>query len=410
MRRIFQIFRTFLLTGGLALTGTLATAPMGLAQNLFAPVMRVNDGAITEFEIRQRAQLMTALRQTGNDRDSVLDALIEDRLKLDAAKAAGIEPGFDEVQLGLDDFAARVNLTGEELLQALGQGGIAPETVRDYVRVNLAWGELVRGRFARQARASDAEIDRALALGTGSGSARVLLSEIILPLTPELAEVTEERADAITQITTTAAFEDAARRFSVSPSRTNGGRLNWVALSELPGPLAPVLLTMRPGEVTDPFPIEGGVALFQFRGIEDIRPPLEGNVSLSFARKRMAPGTDLAAAKADLAGQTDGCLDLYGVYPGVSEQELSNETATRAQLSPSLARVLATLDPGEIGILPPQTGLDGGSLVMLCARTETREDSLTRDDVAQQLFLRRMNSYAEGYLAELRADAFIERP
>lgn len=407
MKRITMSFGNLLrMAGTIAVLGL---APgIVTAQGAFAPAARVNDGVITNFEVDQRARLMGALRQPGANMAGALDLLIDDRLKVDAARLAGIEPGFDEVQAGIDDFAARANLTGAEFVEALGGIGVAPETIEDYVRSTLSWGELVRTRFARQARPSEAEIDRAMALGTGTGSARVLLSEIILPLTPDLAQLTEERASAISEITTTAAFEDAARRFSVAPSRVNGGRLDWTPLSELPGQLAPIFLTMSPGEVTDPVAIEGGIVIFQFRGIQDVRPPLAGNVTLDFMRVRFAPGTDLVTERQRLASRVDRCDDLYGVYFGASEDRLIRQTAQRSAIPGSINAVLNTLDPGEVGILGPQSAADGGSLVMLCSRTEIREQELTRDQVAQSLFVRRLNSYADGYLAELRADAFIE--
>lgn len=379
------------------------------AQSAFESVAQVNDGSVTRFEVIQRERLLQALRRPDASRDVALNELIDDRLRTDAARAAGIVPTTDEIDLGVDDFAARAGLSIEEFLFALGDLGIEPETVRDYVAATLAWGQLVRTQFAGSARPSESEIDRALGTGTSQGSARVLLSEIILPMTPDLALVSQERAEAIQKVRSFAEFEAAARQFSVAPTRSNGGRLNWLPLSQLPPQVAPIFLTLQPGQVTEPVPIEGGIALFQFRGLQDVTPSRGGNVSIEYMRVFFPPSTDLAAERAKFATNTDSCEDIYGVLFGQSEDRVVRDTQPRSKLPTGVAGVVDRLDPGEIGILRPRTSAETGSLIMLCTRTEIREEDLSREDIAQQLFVQRLNSLADGYLAELRADAYISR-
>ncbi len=67
---------------------------------------------------------------------------------------------------------------------------------------------------------------------------------------------------------------------------------------------------------------------------------------------------------------------------------------------------LAKLDEDEVSTdLTRQNG-EVLVMLMLCGRsTELPEGS--RDDVRQSLFFQRLESYADGYLEELRADAII---
>jgi len=363
---------------------------------------------VTEFEVVQRLRLLQVLRQPGANREFALQNLIDDRLKLAAAREAGIEPTQEDIEFGLEDFAARANLTGPELIEALSDVGIEATTVRDFIRVQLVWGEVVRARFTSRARPSEAEVDRALAFGTGGGATRVLLSEIILPMTPELAAASQERAAAIAEIDDFDAFAAAARRFSVAESRANGGRLDWQALSELPAGLRSIFLTLQPGDVTSPIPLQGGIALFQLRALEDATPALSRNVTLEYARVRFPPGSDLAAEEARIRQATDGCDDLYGVFKGAGPDRLVRDSVERASLPRDVANVADRLDPGETAVIGPIGSGDGGSVVMLCGRTEIRDEEVTRGDVERQLFNRRLEAYGESFLAQLRADAFIE--
>ena len=124
------------------------------AQSPFEAVAQVNDGAVTRFEVIQRERLLQALRRPDANREVALNELIDDRLRMDAARAAGIVPTTDEIDLGVEDFAARAGLSTEEFFFAIGDLGIEPETVRDFVGATLAWGQLVRTQFAGSARPS----------------------------------------------------------------------------------------------------------------------------------------------------------------------------------------------------------------------------------------------------------------
>lgn len=405
-RRAAAAVRTIL---GACLWLVAATLPGAAQQGPFDTVARVNDSVVTRFEVAQRARLFGVLRRPDATPDAALESLIEDRLKEQAARDAGIVPTEDDIRFGIDEFASRANLTGEELLIAVSDVGIEPETVRDYIAALIGWGEVVRERFTARARPTDAEVNRAAALGLDNGATRVLLSEIILPMDPDVAAATQERAAAIAELRSFDAFSAAARRFSVAPSAGNGGQLDWVSLSDLPPQIAPILLGLQPGDVTRPIPLEGGLALFQLRAIEDRRPPLAGGGDIDRATVRYPPGTDLEAERTRLRNVTDRCDDLFGVFQGAGEDRLQRETGPRSALPAALGSALDRLDEGEMVVFGPQATGDGGRIVMLCDRVAEPEEDLSLEQIRQQLFARRLESLGAAYLAELRADAFIER-
>jgi peptidyl-prolyl cis-trans isomerase SurA len=78
----------------LALGLSAALCVPAMAQNLFKPVAQVNDSVITEFEVGQRVRFLQVLNAPGATRDAALNALIEDRLRILATQAAGLELGL----------------------------------------------------------------------------------------------------------------------------------------------------------------------------------------------------------------------------------------------------------------------------------------------------------------------------
>ncbi|MEO1607160.1 MAG: SurA N-terminal domain-containing protein, partial [Pseudomonadota bacterium] len=142
------------------------------AQGLFEPVARVNDSVVTEFEIQQRLRFLQVLNAPGGSRASVLDTLIDDRLRLQEVRQLGLELSQEELEEGLSEFAGRANLSVEEFTQALAAQGVDTETFRDFVATGLAWRNLIRARFAARVQISETEIDRALAASAGGSGIR----------------------------------------------------------------------------------------------------------------------------------------------------------------------------------------------------------------------------------------------
>ena len=82
--------------GTAALALALVIGQSAAAQNLFAPVARVNDEVITGYEVQQRQRFMQLIGAPGADTDSVIDSLIDDRLR--GPNGQPIRPNFNAGQ------------------------------------------------------------------------------------------------------------------------------------------------------------------------------------------------------------------------------------------------------------------------------------------------------------------------
>lgn len=395
----------------LALSLTLALGQVGpaSAQGLFAPAIIVNDMVITGYELEQRTRMLEVLRAPGNVEETAREQLVDDRLRLQAANEAGIRPTEEEILEGMTEFAGRANLTREEFTQALAAAGVAEETFRDFVRAGLSWRMLVQQRFASRATVDEAEIDRALSGQGGGGNVRVLISEIIMPMPPGQEATVRARADRIAQLTSVSAFSEQARRFSATPTRGSGGRLPWQDLADLPPPLQPLLIGLAPGEVTDPIPLQGAIALFQLRDIEETAYSAPEVTALEYAAYYMPGGRSaetLARARV-LKAKVDRCDDLYGVAKGQPEEVLDRGTLPVAEVPTDIAYELSKLDPGEVSTTLTRSGGQTLVFLMLCGRTTAISEDADREQITLGLRNRRVESLANGYLAQLRADARI---
>jgi peptidyl-prolyl cis-trans isomerase SurA len=381
-------------------------AGMGLAQDLFAPRMIVNDRVITGYEVTQRAMFLQVLQAPGNPEEEALKALIEDRLRQSEAERLGLTVTDEEVLEGMNEFASRANLTGEGLVAELAKVGISAETFRDFVSAGLLWRKAVRGRFLGQVPISENDVDRALEASARPRALRVLVSELVIPAPEGEVEAALALADRLSdEITSEGAFAAAARQYSAAPTAGNGGRLDWVPLGNLPAAIGSAVLALGPGEVSDPVAVPGAVVLFQLRDVarDEAAEPIA--VTVEWA-EFLVP--DDAAEIARLRGEVDNCMNLYGQANGLPEDRLTVTTQPAGEVPGDVGLELAQLDPGESSVALTRGGFR--RFLMLCSREETREEPVSRDVIRERVINQKLEGMANGYLEELRSAAIIREP
>lgn len=383
-------------------------SPQVSAQSLFSPAIKVNQDIITWYELDQRQQFLTVLGAPGATESEVRDALIEDRLRKQAMREAGIEAAPEDIQVGIDEFAARGQLSTDQFFQLLAEQGVDRETVRDFVSNQMSWRDYVSARFLSQARPSDDEINRALGQ-SGGGGLQVLLSEIIIPVNQQTVAQADLLAQEIAQVQGLDAFSAAATQYSAAGTRDNGGRLDWLNLTNLPPALQPVILGLKNGDITQPISLPNAIALFQMRGLREVSTGAPRYSKIDYAAYYMAGGrsADTLARAAKLKEEVDTCDDLYGIAKDQPPEVLDRVDASPSEIPRDIALELAKLDLNEVST--SLTRNNGQTLVflMLCTRTVDRGEETSRADVANALTQQRLQAFAESLVEQLRADATI---
>ena len=103
------------------------------AQGLFQPVIYVNDSAVTRYEVEQRQRFMRFLGAMDTTAADAQQALVDDRLRLQAARRLGIEITPEGLAAGQEEFAGRAGLTADELT-AVGLATTSPEHFANLLR------------------------------------------------------------------------------------------------------------------------------------------------------------------------------------------------------------------------------------------------------------------------------------
>ena len=391
----------------LAISLTLVSTNPAIAQ--FSQAISVNDTVISEFEINQRVIMLSTFRTPGNLEDTAREQLIEDRLKLSALKSAGLRITDEGLVDAMTAFATRADLELDQFIIMLEQSGIYEETFRDFVRVNVSWRDFIQSRFSDRAQVSEDDINLALGQSGTSSSIEILLNEIIISALPENEQQAMTTANRIAQLTSTSEFEAEARRVSALPSKTRGGRLDWVPISNYPAGLRGLLLDLAPGEITAPLRITNGVALFQMRSVREVPSLTPELTTLEYATFYIANGRNkrgLDEARR-IDALVDTCDDLYGVASGLPTDQLERNVLPAADVPADIAIELAKLDAGEASYMLTRDNGETLVFLMMCGRTLALGEDVDRETIRRQLRSQRLNTYAAALLADLRAAATI---
>jgi peptidyl-prolyl cis-trans isomerase SurA len=132
----------------------------GLAQ---AQVIVVANGSpITELDVAQRTKLLATSTHKAPSRQEVINELIDDRLKIAKAKYYGLDIGDKDVDSAFETMAQRQRMTSAQFSQVLERSGISPNALKARLRAQIAWGQLVRGRFGSSLQIGDADVASAM--------------------------------------------------------------------------------------------------------------------------------------------------------------------------------------------------------------------------------------------------------
>jgi peptidyl-prolyl cis-trans isomerase SurA len=380
-----------------------------LAAGKYSPAYLVNDNVITSYEIQQRIKMLQAFGTNGDLRGLAVEQLIEDRLRLQAAKKAGIRASEDDVLNGMIEFAARGDFSIEQLVDYFDERGVHQNTFQDFVRAGILWRNVIGALFASKVNVTDGEVDARLDVSSINFPKTVNVAEILLPIDERGAIRTRALADRLTQtIKNNNQFSIAATKYSKSNTATQGGNMGWIPMGNLPAQVSGAISALQPGQMTAPILMGDAIALYQLRGVREAKSAGEQVISVSYITVAMPNnksgknGQITAAVK--LINSVDTCLDMETVTSDFGENAVKKQSLPAAQIPPRIGAEIAKLDPNEALYYVAENSAI--NVVMLCNRAKDLPEG-AREQIRNALFSQRISSFGAGYLQELRGDAVI---
>jgi len=126
-------------------------------------LVMVNGQPITSYDVEQRTRFHTVAMHKSPSRQEIIDELINEKLKVDVLKRYKLEVTDKEVDQAYGRMAQNMHTTPQGLSQSLNQANIDPGTLKERIRSDLAWQQIVRGRFQQSLQVRDKDVNDALA-------------------------------------------------------------------------------------------------------------------------------------------------------------------------------------------------------------------------------------------------------
>lgn len=407
----------------------------------------VNDEVITMSDVSSRTHLyLSGSRGTPPPdvrrqlEQQALDKLIDEKLQMQEAKTLGIAIGPEQVDEAFARIAQQNNFSADDFKRRLTADGIRMGTLRDQLTAELAWSQVVRRKLRPQISVSEAEIDNAMdQISRGKGKARYRVAEIFLavPDAAQDAAVKAEIGKIAAELGKGARFPDMARQFSQAPGAATGGDLGWVQEGQLDAKIDAALKGMSTGQLSAPVRSATGYHLLFLRDLQQpssetaaqAAPAAVAAPSAAVHLKQIAiPVADkepqaLLAAKLgraqSLKSEITSCAAMEAKSKDFSSPGTKDLGRVAVGALPSDIRM--TVDALKVGELSgPLRTKDGVVVLMVCARdaapaapapavAAAPRDEGSREQVANQIGMQRLDQMQDRYLRDLRATAFIDK-
>lgn len=143
------------LSSAMALPLSLGILPRAEAASEVAVV--VNKQPITSYQIQQRAAFMK-LRNSPGGAAAATDELIDETVKAQEIRRRGIAIPDAAVDEAFARFARDNRMTEPQLAEILSRAGFSQKGFKDYIRVQMGWGQAVQANLRTQERLSEQDV------------------------------------------------------------------------------------------------------------------------------------------------------------------------------------------------------------------------------------------------------------
>lgn len=409
---------------------------LGLSNSLLAtpePLDRVvavvDDDIIMESELMERAasirmrmrEQQTQLPPTKVLLEQVLERMIVESIELQMADKAGIRVNDNQLNDTLANIARQNNMTTENFRETILREGMSWPALRDQIRRELTVNQLRQRRVGGRIQITDLDVDNFLnsEVAKTNLAPDYRLGHILIAINDNTSpQAAEETALMVVQkLQKGADFAALAAQYSSGEAALSGGDLGWRKAAQLPTLFADTVLEMKANEVSQPIRSASG---FHIIKVLELRGGTEQMVQQTKTRHILVKPNEIRSEQEtvklindihqQLVADPEQFATLAKTYsddPGSALQGGDLGWVNPGSMVPEFEQQMQNAKVGELSE-PFRSNFGWHILQVTERRQQDMSEEFRRGRARQMLQKRRYDEELDGWLREIRQNAYVE--
>ena len=412
-----------------SLLSGLATLAQATPTDLDRIVAVVEDDIIMETELLSRAATIRMRMREQNQPmpptnvllEQVLERMIVESIELQMAERGGIRVNDNQINETLNNVARQNNMTANQFKESVVKEGISWPGLRDQIRRELTVNQLRQRRVASRIQVSQQDVNKFLEseMAKTNLAPDYRLGHILIQTnsSTNIEEAEKQAIKVYKQASEGANFGALAAQYSSSETALSGGDLGWRKAAQLPTLFSETVLEMKQGEVATPIRNASG---FHIIKVLEIRGGTEQFVKQTKPRHILIKPNEIRSENESQKlineiydqlqedkTQFETLAKTYSDDPGSALQGGELGWVNPGQMVPEFEERMNTLDEGAISE-PFRSQFGWHVMEVLERRSQDMSEEFRRGRARQLLQRRKFDEELDGWLREIRQNAYVE--
>jgi len=238
-------------------------------------LVKIENQIITSLDVKNEYRYLVALSpnlKKSNKEDII--KLSKRSIIREKIKKIEIEKNFNNPEVPqqflnqiLKNVYSKIGIINlEDFKKYLKKNNVNFQDVKDKLEIEALWNQLIFLKFSSKVKINEEKLKKKIQDDNNKFLNTYLMSEILFEI-PNLKDL-NNKYDEIIKTIKNEGFEFAALKYSLSPTSSLGGNLDWIAENSLNKNIIKSIKGLRINDITKPIVVPGGFLILQ---INDIR-------------------------------------------------------------------------------------------------------------------------------------------
>ena len=238
-------------------------------------LVKIENQIITSLDVKNEYRYLVALSpnlKKSNKEDII--KLSKRSIIREKIKKIEIEKNFNNPEVPqqflnqiLKNVYSKIGIINlEDFKKYLKKNNVNFQDVKDKLEIEALWNQLIFLKFSSKVKINEEKLKKKIQDDNNKFLNTYLMSEILFEI-PNLKDL-NNKYDEIIKTIKNEGFEFAALKYSLSPTSSLGGNLDWIAENSLNKNIIKSIKGLKINDITKPIVVPGGFLILQ---INDIR-------------------------------------------------------------------------------------------------------------------------------------------